>query len=317
MRTPAAATRTEPKGTARRPASEVERLKVEILGSGGAIRTPRPGCSCRVCAEARQRGVPYARSGPGAFVHGPDLLVDTSEDIYLQLDRANLLPIRGGLYTHWHPDHTMGRRVWETLNADFRRLPTHHRRSNVYVPNGVLEDFVRFGLMPHFDFLARRFINLHVMEPGRPYEVNGYLVTAIPLAMERAYAFLFEGNGAGGRRKRVLVAMDELRGWSPPKSLAGLDLAVLPTGLFEFDPFTGERRISPEHPLLREEATFEQTLKCVAALGARRVVLTHIEEPDGLTYDDLVRLQGRDDMRALNAAFAYDGLIVGVAEEGF
>ena len=106
--------------------------------------------------------------------------------------------------------------------------------------------------------------------------------------------------------------MDETRGWMPPSSLRGVDLAVLPAGIFEFDPFTGKRRMAPDHPLLREEATFEQTLECLSALGARRAVLTHIEEPDQLSYDDLLGLQEREDLQALRATFAYDGLVVEV-----
>lgn len=288
-------------------------VKVEILGSGGAFRTPRPSCSCRVCREARERGIPYSRSGPGVFVHGPDLLIDTSEDIYMQLDRARLGSIRGGLYSHWHPDHTMGRRVWETLNAAPRSVDDGHRRSDVYVPRGVLEDFQRFGLMPHFQFLAQRFINLVAMEPEQPYEINGYTVVAIPLAMARTYAFLFEAAGEGSSRRRVLVAMDETRGWYPPPYLSGVDLAIIPVGIFEFDPFTGERRTPRNHPLLDEEATFEQTLELVAALGARSTVLTHIEEPDQLGYGDLMRLEQRGDLRALRATFAYDGRVLEVS----
>jgi phosphoribosyl 1,2-cyclic phosphate phosphodiesterase len=38
-------------------------LTVEFLGSGGAVPTPRPGCECRICAEARLKGVPYSRTG--------------------------------------------------------------------------------------------------------------------------------------------------------------------------------------------------------------------------------------------------------------
>ena len=38
-------------------------MQVEILGSGGATAIPRPGCECRVCVEARERGVPYSRTG--------------------------------------------------------------------------------------------------------------------------------------------------------------------------------------------------------------------------------------------------------------
>ncbi|WP_324717390.1 MBL fold metallo-hydrolase [Carboxydochorda subterranea] len=294
-------------------------MKVEILGSGGAFRTPRPGCSCSVCTQARERGVPYARSGPGIFVHGPGVLIDTSEDIYMQLDRARLPAIRAGLYSHWHPDHTMGRRVWETLNADQRRLPTRHRRTDVYVPQGVLEDFRRFGLMGHFEFLAERWINLHAMDPWRPYDVNGYAIVAVPLAMERTYAFLIEGPlevavpGPARQTGRLFVAMDELHGWRPPEAVRGVDLAVLPAGIFDVDPFTGERNMAPEHPLLKEEATFDEVLACARALGAGKVVLSHIEEPDGLSYDALRRLEEREDVRALSITFAYDTRVIEVA----
>ncbi len=98
-------------------------MRIEFLGTGGATTTPRPGCQCRVCIEARERGVPYSRSGPAVFVHGPDVLIDTPEEIKDQLNRAGIEHIEAGLYSHWHPDHTMGRRVWEALNFDGRNWP--------------------------------------------------------------------------------------------------------------------------------------------------------------------------------------------------
>ena len=54
----------------------------------------------------------------------------------------------------------------------------------------------------------------------------------------------------------------------------GLDLAVLPMGVVEFEPFTGERRVPADHPILRHEATFAQTLSIVDVLGAKRTVLS-------------------------------------------
>jgi phosphoribosyl 1,2-cyclic phosphate phosphodiesterase len=90
-------------------------------------------------------------------------------------------------------------------------------------------------------------------------------------------------------------------------------VAVLPMGICEHDPFTGERRIHPDHPLLRVEATFAQTLDVVQALRAGRVYLTHIEEPDQLGYDDLLRLERvLADRDGIEVTFAYDGLVVDV-----
>ena len=63
-------------------------MRVEILGSGGAATIPRPGCQCRVCVEAREKGGRFARTGPSTFVHGPNILFDTPEESKFQLERA-------------------------------------------------------------------------------------------------------------------------------------------------------------------------------------------------------------------------------------
>ncbi len=285
-------------------------MKVEILGSGGATVTPRPGCACPVCAEARVRGIPYARTGPSVFVHGPDVLFDTPEESRLQLDRSRVTRIAACFYSHWHPDHTMGRRVWEAVGGhDFRRWPPAagaRRATDVYLPQQVATDFdTRLGLREHFDFLERRdFVRVRRLRDGETVQLGG--VEIRPFRLHESYVYAFELTGGG---KRVLVALDELHDWEPPAEVRGVDLAVLPMGLCEHDPFTGERRIHEEHPVLRHEATFEQTLRIVDALGAGRVVLGHVEEVDGLGHDDLLRLAaqvGRE------ITFAWDTMLVEV-----
>jgi phosphoribosyl 1,2-cyclic phosphate phosphodiesterase len=130
-------------------------VRVEILGSGGALPIPRPGCRCRVCAEARAKGVPYARTGPSLFVHGPDLLFDTPEESRLQLDRAGIGRIAACFYSHWHPDHVMGRRVFETRNMDFRTWPRPELEATpVYLPEQVALDARTYlGTRDHLAFL--------------------------------------------------------------------------------------------------------------------------------------------------------------------
>jgi phosphoribosyl 1,2-cyclic phosphate phosphodiesterase len=54
---------------------------IEVLGSAGAVPTPRVGCPCEICAEALEKGPPYSRCGPSYFVHGPNVLIDTPEEI--------------------------------------------------------------------------------------------------------------------------------------------------------------------------------------------------------------------------------------------
>lgn len=280
-------------------------MEVEILGSGGATPTPRPGCGCRVCAEARRhRAPPYTRSGPSVFVHGPDVLFDTPEDARQQLEDARIDRISACFYSHWHPDHTMGRRVWETRNGDFRSWPPEAKRqqaTDVYLPQQVAADARRFlGLRDHLEFMASRgWVRLHELADGDEVQLDGVAVRPFRLAEDYVYAFELRE-----RDRRVLLALDELKGWTPPPDVRGCDLAVLPMGICEHHPLTGERRIHVDHPLLRCEATFDETLAIVAALGARQVVLSHIEEMDGLTVGDLARLEERLDG---SVRFAFDG----------
>ena len=279
------------------------RLRVEILGSGGALTTPRPGCSCRVCTEAREKGPPYARTGPAVFVHGPNVLFDTPEEIKAQLNRSRITEVAACFYSHWHPDHTMGRRVWETMNGDFRSWPPEAKRQRatpVYLPQQVAADFRTYlGTWAHLEFMHQRgWIDVRVVADGDVVELDGTSILAFRLAEDYVYAFVLERDG-----RRLLLAMDELNGWEPPEWVRGVDVAVLPMGICEFDPFTRERRIHEEHPVLRFEATFDETLAMVERLGAARIVLSHVEEMDGLTYDDLLRLGEREGVE-----FAYDGM---------
>jgi phosphoribosyl 1,2-cyclic phosphate phosphodiesterase len=281
-------------------------VQVEILGSGGAVTIPRPGCSCRVCVEAREQGPPYARTGPSVFVHGPDVLIDTPEESKHQLNRSRVTRIAAGLYSHWHPDHTAGRRVWEARNFDFRSWPPRYETTPVYVPERVWGDFeAHYGLADQFRFLEQQgTVKIELLAENATFQLDGTSVTAIPLDAENAHAFLFEADG-----QRVLVAMDETHRWAPP-DLGRLDLAVLPIGVFEHHPFTGERLIPEEFckPPVRK-ARYEMTLELLRELEPRRAVLLHVEEMDRLSHDELLRLGAADGWEP-----AFDGLVLDVRD---
>lgn len=286
-------------------------MRIEFLGSGGATTTPRPLCACRVCNEARERGVPYARSGPSVFVHGPDVLIDTPEEIKQQLARSNVTHIAGCLYSHWHPDHTAGRRVFEELNIDWRAWPRAPRgTTDVYLPQQVAADFRTWlALWDHFEYMqnAQETVLVHELEDGQELSLNGTIIWPVRLAEDYVYAFLFEEEG-----KRALIAPDELNGWSPPAEVRGVDLAVLPMGILEFDPLTDQRLIHEDHHVLRLEATFDETLEIVRQLRAGRVFLAHIEEMNQLSFDDLAEVEQKLRADGLEISFAYDTLVVDV-----
>jgi phosphoribosyl 1,2-cyclic phosphate phosphodiesterase len=286
-------------------------MQIEIVGSGGAFATPRPGCHCPVCDEAREKGIPYARGGPGTFIHGTGagILFDTPEEIREQLNRSGIDRVDACFYSHWHPDHVMGRRIFESLNWDAQSWPRENRVTDVYLPQQVAADFGKMlGSADHLAYMQHvGVIRVHEVADGESVTVGDVTVTPFRLAEAYVYAFLVEEPGI-----RVLIAPDELVGWSPPSSLAGVDLAILPMGICEHDPFTGERRIPVEHPVLKLEMRFPETLEVVRALQPKQVVLSHIEEVDGLGHDELGRLADELRKDGLAIRFAYDTMRVDV-----
>lgn len=95
-------------------------MKLTILGSGGCMVIPKPLCQCNVYMEAREKGIPYKRTGPSAFIHDENILIDTAAEIACQLNRSRINQIDHLIFTHLDPDHVEGLRVVEQITLDFR-----------------------------------------------------------------------------------------------------------------------------------------------------------------------------------------------------
>ncbi|MEA3319544.1 MAG: MBL fold metallo-hydrolase [Bacillota bacterium] len=284
-------------------------MKIEFLGTGGAMTIPRPLCKCNVCLEARDKGVPFSRMGPCIFVHGPNLLIDTPEDIYHQINRSTIDEVKGIIYSHWHPDHVMGRRIIESLNADWINHPPQNKKIDVYLPEQVEKDFKTFlGSSDHLNFFeAQGYANLIQLKDGESISLNDTKISPFRLEEDYVYAFMLESES-----KRVLIATDELNNWKPDKTMLGVDLAILPVGIFDFHPLTGKRLVSKDHPVFKVEATFTETLEVVKALKAEKVILTHVEEPNGLSFNEFKEIEMKLKDSGMNVEFAYDTQLVSV-----
>jgi len=240
------------------------------------------------------------------FLHGPDLLIDTPEEIGFQLNRARIPEVRSCIYSHWHPDHVMGRCIWE-MNQDFHNWPPQNRATDIYLPAQVAADFRRYlGVWDHFTFFEKQgLVRLVELADGESISLNGYAIEPFRLKQDFVYAFIVTHAST-----RVLLAPDELLGWEPPENAKDVDVAVLPMGVLEINPITKKRNIPQDHPVLKEEATFEQTLEMIRKMRPRRVVLTHIEEPDRVSIDELKTLEVELNMQGLPVQFAYDTMTI-------
>ena len=128
------------------------------------------------------------------------------------------------------------------------------------------------GIWDHLTYLEQqeRVIDIHELRERRNRRDQR---RAHPSAQARAGLRLCLSCFEDGD-KWLLVVMDEITGWEPPEEAKGVDLAIVPMGIHEFHPLTGERRIPKEHPVFdtgdeaMHEATFPETLDIVKKLNA-------------------------------------------------
>ncbi len=230
-------------------------------------------------------------------------MFDTPEDIAKSLEREKIHRVRRIIYTHWHPDHTMGRRVVEGLNLSILR-PEARRVTDVWVSTWVMEDFrKRLGLSDHLRFFEKiGIVKVHEIAQGEPLHVDGVRVLAFRMAQPGLTSFLLEQG-----KKRVVLAVDDTKDWRPGDDLLEPDLLVLEAGWFERDP-NGRVLVPKDHWVRSSEASFEETLNLIERIRPARTILTHIEELNSRSYADYVRLER--EYRDKGLRFAYDGLRV-------
>ena len=154
-------------------------MKIIILGSGGSIPLPRPLCDCKNCSLARERGIPYARTGPSMFLVDEYVLFDTPEEIRYQLEREKVKELKHVFYTHWHPDHTQGMRIFEHLNFSYDE---DKPPIDVYIPENEIPDFERFCPSIFF-FEKMKYIRINKIGDRQPVQIGNVKIT--PLDFKR------------------------------------------------------------------------------------------------------------------------------------
>jgi phosphoribosyl 1,2-cyclic phosphate phosphodiesterase len=276
-------------------------MEIVFLGSAGAETTPKVGCLCPVCQEARRKGGRFVRNGPSVLLTEASVLFDTPEDVDKSLEREGIHEVRHLVYTHWHPDHTGGRRVLEQLNMDW--LDAKARRvTQVWLPSWVREDFrKRHGLEENLEYFERAGIaRIHEVGEGEPFQLDGISVRPFKMPQPGLTAYILERES-----RRLVFALDDTKDWRPSIEFLEPDLLVLETGWFELDP-KGRVIVPPGHLIRNEEASFEETLGIIERINPRKAVLTHIEQLWARSYEDYLELEKKHHAHKLQ--FAYDGL---------
>lgn len=277
------------------------------MGSGGCTVIPKPLCQCRICREARRKGIPYTRSGPSAFLHDINLLIDTPAEIADQLNRSHINQIDYALFTHLDPDHIEGFRVVEQITLDFRTWHAYpEKQICLILPEQIYEQarkiHSQYGSIIDF-YQKSDFISIKLFQDE--IQLNDVLVTAIPVDRGSQISFVYVFEKAG---KKVVYAPCDLKPFPEHRSkVKQADLLVIQPGIFE----TGLKHNFkyPRNHISRNTLyTFKQTLDLATRLQSKKVLFVHLEEYWNRSYEDYRVLESKNQ----KIKFAYDGMVVTV-----
>jgi len=268
---------------------------------------PKPLCKCPVCEEARIKGPPYARTGPSAFIHDENLLIDTPAEIIYQLNRCAIKKIDYLTFTHLDPDHVEGFRLVEQATLDFRSWTAFREKRICLILPEYLFNRLRgissvYG--PVIDFYEKQgFVKTRVFKERT--RIGRIFFTAIPVdrGSQVASVFVFEKND----RKAVYAPCDIKPFPEHCKEVQDADLLVIQPGLFE-NGLKYDFCYPADHISRTTLYTFEETMALAKRIRARQILFVHLEEYWNRSYDDYIALQNK----FKNIRFAYDGMRVSV-----
>ncbi|WP_436950887.1 MBL fold metallo-hydrolase [Staphylococcus shinii] len=235
------------------------------------------------------------------------MLIDTSEDIFYQLRRSQIFDIKYGLYSHWHPDHTMGLRIWETLNYDFINKIPQSKMSKLYITKQQKADFKKYlGHWDHLNYLSEiGVIEKEVLENNSTINIKDVSIEWVQLAEEIAFGFYIIAN-----TQRVLIIPDEIKNYKPSQKVKEVDVAILPFDSNEVNPVTHERILEAGILDGLGETRFDESVALARKINAKHTYFTHIEATESLNKPQLMMLEQQLKQSGLDATIAYDGLII-------
>jgi phosphoribosyl 1,2-cyclic phosphate phosphodiesterase len=264
---------------------------------------PKPLCRCRVCQEARRKGIPYARAGPSAFLHDINLLIDTPAEIATLLNRSPIRRVDYLTFSHLDPDHVEGFRVVEQIALDFRTWHAYPQKQICLLLPEQLSERVRgirsqYG--PLIDFYHESgFLQIKLFQDKA--QIRDVRITAILVdrGSQLSFVYVFEKSG-----RKVVYAPCDIKPFPEHRNeVQQADLLIIQPGIFE-EGLKHSFRYPDEHISRTTLYTFEQTMDLATRLQAKRVLFVHLEEYWNRSYDDYCALESSNQ----RIRFAYDGM---------
>lgn len=221
-------------------------MRLTLLGTGDAVGTPKIGCYCPACEDARKGGKSQrlrssilVESGEGK------ILIDTSPDLRQQFLRQNLSYVDGVIWTHGHYDHYSG-------FGEFYRVQNN---VDVYGIRETLEYIDQY-----VSFLKPRY---HYVKLYEPFELIGLQFTFFkvnhPPVEVPVGVIILEGD------KKVVITGD-----------TNLEIPEASLKLMQDPDLLIADAIAPPHIHIEKHMNSEEAMVLAEQLNAKEVVLTHI-----------------------------------------
>ena len=257
-------------------------MEIIILGSGGSNPPPRPGCQCRVCREARETGLPAARSRASLFVNDQSILISASADLRRQLNRENIDLVQNLVIPSWRYEHTAGLGELENLNYDIISDSAIWDPIQVYIPPE--DDNTAENLQ-----LLRKYQNeLGIIDLIELRDCGQFSIgdlNILPVKIDNTDLFYFIlFNNAG----KIVYIPGRYKKFSAISEAADPDYFIAPCFWWEDSTVFKRPIINPS--LFEKYSTFEQMLEEAGNLRAKKILLTHIEEDYGMSHSDMITL---------------------------
>lgn len=277
-------------------------MSIIVLGSGGCVSTPRACCGCRVCMQARQKGFPYARTGCSLFIEEANILIDTPEDINDALNHAGIQKVERIFYSHCDPDHTMGMRVIEQLKMDWLAVSVGRKQEDpieVASLPAILEDVKQQGTK-YGSVLAYYEAKGLIRTKGiRAFREGNILIELVPVDEgEHVTIFVISSQG-----RKVIYAPCDVKPFPESEKFQNADVLIIGNTIVGEELKDGFV-LEEDNPLRKELFTLDEIDDIRRQYGIKEVIITHLEEDWGKSYDDYKKLEG--ELKSIR--FAFDGM---------
>lgn len=280
-------------------------MEFEIIGSGGCVSLPKPLCKCNICQEAREKGRPYSRYGCSLFLHDINLLIDTPEDIAHAINHSSIEQIDTVLFSHGDPDHTLGFRVFEHLRLNWFTALAGQKCNNpidvIAMPH-VMADlnaiYSSYGGFLDYYENERNLIKRCTVQEDQTIE--GIKISFVRI--DTATVFVFESKG-----KKLIYAPCDVKPFPDEAIFMGADVMVIGNTIIG-ETLKDGYILSEDNPLKKDLFSMPEIINLKSKYKIKKVIITHIEEDWGKSYDDYIKLEAQYE----DVQFAYDGMLISV-----